>query len=111
MTRPPAAVGWLYMDAAFGRPNAHFNLSPGTSAAVIAAAFAVWNRELVASALQPFHDDPAVGSLSFALPDALHCFRIVFGSPAGMLPIFRPPTNSAVPRLMMSFAARRACAW
>ena len=49
-------VGWLYIEAAFGSPNAHFNLRFGTCAALMPAAFADWNRAFVASALHPFHD-------------------------------------------------------
>jgi len=37
--RPPATVGWLYIDAALGSPKAHFNFRFGTWAAVIPAAF------------------------------------------------------------------------
>ena len=65
-------VGWLYIEAAPGRPNAHFNLRLGTCAALIPAAFAAWNRVFVASGPQPFHDALAAGSLSLALPFALH---------------------------------------
>src|SRR3954465_13902839 len=101
-------VGWLYIDAAFGSPNAHFSLRFGTSAALMPAAFASWKRAFVASALHPFQDGLFDGSANFAL--APHWFGIVFGLPAGMLPIFRPPTNSAYPRLTMSLASATACA-
>jgi hypothetical protein len=53
-------VGWLYIDVALGRPNAHFNFRFGTCAAEMPAAFADWKRALVASALHPFHDGLAV---------------------------------------------------
>jgi len=63
-------VGWLYIEAALGRPNAHFSVRLGTCAALIPAAFADWNRAFVASALQPFHDGEAEGLANFAA--ALH---------------------------------------
>ena len=106
-TRPPAIVGCPYIDAAFGRPNAHFNLRLGTCAAVMPAAFADWKRALVASGPQPFHAAPAEGSVSFAF--AAQWFGIDFGSPAGTLPSFRPPTNSAKPRFTRSVRSAWAC--
>jgi hypothetical protein len=63
-------VGWLYIEAAFGSPNAHFNLRFWTCAVLRPAAFADWNRALVESALQPFHDGAAEGLVNFAA--ALH---------------------------------------
>ena len=55
-TRPPATVGCPYAELPFGKPNAHFSASFGTSAAVRPGA--VWKRELPLSTPQPFHSEP-----------------------------------------------------
>ena len=59
--RPPATAGWARAARTPGNPNAHFNFSFGTSAAVNPPLLAGWNRAFATPAPQPFHDGPELG--------------------------------------------------
>src|SRR5215469_5875876 len=54
-SRPLKAVGWPYVAATPGNPNAHFSLRLPTWARVIPAATVDWKRRLRRSAPQPAH--------------------------------------------------------
>ena len=90
--RPPATAGCARAARTPGNPNAHFNFSFGTSAAVNPPLLAGWNRAFATPAPQPFHDGPELG-LDIAGADA---HRPVDASDAP--PTARPVTNSATSR-------------
>src|SRR5687768_2091608 len=91
--RPPATVGCAHAADAFGKPNAHFSLSPGTCAAVRPASLAGWNRVFVTSRPQPFHPGPCNGFVRGA--GAAQRAAAGIGSPVLN---FLPVTNSDTAR-------------
>src|SRR5262245_48033921 len=102
-TRPDTTVGCALFVSPFGRPNAHFNFSFDTSAAVSRAAAADWKRLFAMSLPHPFHAGPLAGSRIAGF--AVHWFAIALASPAFLLPSGRPAMNSPTRRFWMSLSA------
>src|SRR5215831_8148621 len=72
-TRPPTIVACAFDCRSPGNPNAHFNFSFGTSAAVRPALFASVNRVFgVLAPPQPFHVAPADALNAFARSAGAH---------------------------------------
>src|SRR5215831_11110845 len=97
-TRRPTIVACAFDWRSPGKPNAHFNFSFGTSAAVSPALFASWNLVFaVLAPPQPFHVGPALMSKGVALRFASH---MAFGNGAisSVFRSFFPVTASAMAR-------------
>src|SRR5688572_32076955 len=101
-TRPDTIVGCALFVIPLGKPNAHFNCSFGTSAAVRRAAAAGWKRVFARSLPQPFHAGLPAGSAKGGL--AVHWLAIAFASPALTLPIGRPAMDSPTRCFWMSLS-------
>src|ERR1700729_1477229 len=79
-TQPPTTVGCAQAEVASGKPNAHFNLSRGSSATLRPAATADCSRLFSVVAPQPFQPGPDIRNLE---DDSQRPREEPVGSPAG----------------------------
>src|SRR6202041_3697154 len=89
--QPPTTVGCAHAEVASGKPNAHFNLSRGSSAALRPAETADCSRLFSVVAPQPFQLGPDIRNLE---DDSQRPREAPVGSPVRIV----PPRYSAIAR-------------